>query len=45
VEQMRQHEPRGPGAHDADLRPHQPSCSLMTSWKTAKAPFAAGTPQ
>jgi hypothetical protein len=42
---MRKHEPRRPGADDADLRAHYASCSLMTSWKTAKAPFAAGTPQ
>src|SRR5215211_847171 len=45
VEELRQHEAGGAGAHDPDLRPHQPSCSFTTSWKTAKAPFASGTPQ
>jgi hypothetical protein len=49
VEQVREHEPGRPGSDDADLGPHRPrqlpSCSARTSRNTAKAPFAAGTPQ
>jgi hypothetical protein len=48
VEQLREDEAGGTGADDPDLRPFRPQpelSSLMTRWKTAKALFAAGTPQ
>ena len=45
VQEVRQHKAGRPGADDPDLRTHQASSSLMTSWKTENAPFAAGTPQ
>ena len=48
VEQVREHQPCGPGPDDADLRAHQPP-ALVSSSRTrcaiANAPFAAGTPQ
>ena len=51
VEQLRQREPRRPGADDPDLRPDHaagssPATTLsITRWAMANAPFAAGTPQ
>ena len=49
MQQLGEREPRGPRAHDPDLRAHQVdssgSVSASTRWAIANAPFAAGTPQ
>ena len=45
LEQSRQRQSRGAGADDADLRALSVHPSSSTRWKTAKALFAAGTPQ
>ena len=47
LEQACQRQPGRPGADDRYLGSHQPvgSCSSSTRCATAKAPFAAGTPQ
>ena len=47
VEQVRERQPGRPGADDPDLRAHQPPSGESSSVRcaTAKAAFAAGTPQ
>ena len=48
LEQSRERQPGRPGTDDADLRAerlHSPSPEPATSWKTANALLAAGTPQ
>ena len=45
LEQACERQPRRPGADDAHLRPLRRPPSSRTPWKTAKAWFAAGTPQ